>query len=290
MIELKQFSFGYKQGKQQGKNQKGLFQDASLTLAPGNIYGLLGLNGAGKSTLLQLMAGLLFPDEGSMNVLGNDPARRSPSLLSRIFFLPETIVVPNITDKEYVSINAPFYPNFDHEHMKRCLSEFEVPSGRKLITLSHGQQKKFLLAFGLSCKTDLLILDEPTNGLDIPSKGLFRRLVVESVNDEQIFVVSTHQVRDVETLIDSILVLHEGQILLNQGVDTVTSNLRMSQCSSLPSKSDNLLYSEQTVGGFATVSRDTNADDGKLDLELLFKAVIANPGIYTHLFEGARAE
>lgn len=277
MIELKQVGFGYK--------KEALFKGANLTLVPGNIYGLLGLNGAGKSTLLQLMAGLLFPDEGDMNVLGFEPAKRSPNLLAEIFFLSETIIVPNVTDVEYISVHAPFYPNFDHQHMKRCLAEFEIPAGKTLASLSHGQQKKFLLSFGLSCRTRLLVLDEPTNGLDIPSKGLFRRLVAESLSEEQIFVVSTHQVLDVESLIDSILILHEGKILFNQNVGAVTDNLRMSQSATLPEDASDLLYSEPVLGGYATVSIDRSAPDGRLDLELLFKAVIANPGAYKKIFE-----
>lgn len=280
MVELEQFSFGYK--------KETLFRDTSLKLLPGNIYGLLGLNGAGKSTLLQLMAGLLFPNAGRMNVLGFEPARRSPHWLSDVFFLSETIVVPNVTDAEYLAIHAPFYPNFDPEHMKRCLSEFEVPTGKTLVSLSHGQQKKFLLSFGLSCKTRLLILDEPTNGLDIPSKGLFRRLVAESLAEEQIFVVSTHQVLDVESLIDSILILHEGKILFNQSVGTVTDNLRMTQSKTLPEEGGDLLYSEPVLGGYASVLRDRSASDGKLDLELLFKAVISNPGAYKNLFDSTK--
>ena len=276
MVEIDLLNFDY--------GQDSLFQNTSLKLLPGNIYGLLGLNGAGKSTLLRLIAGLLFPNSGAIDVLGSQPAKREPGFLAKLFVLPESVVVPNITDREYVSVLAPFYSRFDADQMDRFLSEFKVPRNRKLATLSHGQQKKFLLSFGLACNAELLMLDEPTNGLDIPSKGLFRRLVAESLTEDQIFVVSAHQVRDLESLIDSILILYEGQILFNQSVSEITNELRMSTSSMRPEANGQLLYSEQTLGGYANVWKDTSMPDGQLDLELLFKAVIASPEQCSTLF------
>jgi ABC-2 type transport system ATP-binding protein len=278
VVELERVCFGY--------GQEDLFRDTHLTLDPGNIYGLLGLNGAGKSTLLRLMTGLLFPGSGSLTALSYEPARREPGFLSKVFMLPEELNVPGVTDSEYISVRAPFYPGFDHDRMERFLGEFDIPRGRKLTELSHGQKKKFLLSFGLASNASLLMLDEPTNGLDIPSKGLFRRLVAEALSDEQIFVVSTHQVRDVESLIDFIVILHEGSVLFNHTVTQVTDNLRMSHSTSRPEEGqDALLFSEPTVGGFSTVWRDPNAGDRRLDLELLFKAVISSPDTYASLFE-----
>ena len=276
MINIEKLKFGYK------KNE--LFEDVNLTLQPGNIYGLLGLNGAGKSSLLRLTSGLLFPDNGNLKVLGHNPISREPSFLSKIFVLPETVIVPNVTDKQYISIRAPFYKNFDHQHMQHCLKEFEVPLGRTLNTLSHGQQKKFLLAFGLACRPELLMLDEPTNGLDIPSKALFRRLVAESLTDDQIFIVSTHQIHDIESLIDSIVILHDGKVLFNKDTGNVSQNLRMSISNTKPENDNSLLYTEQKIGGYASLWNDNKAPDGQIDLELLFKAVVANPTIYSTLF------
>ena len=280
MLEARQLGFDY--------GTQPLFVDTGFTLTPGNIYGLLGLNGAGKSTLLRLMTGLLFPKAGRLQALGYDPARRDPRFLADIFMLPEELNVPGITGEQYVSIRAPFYPGFDHARMEHCLGVLEIPGGKRLTKLSHGQQKKFLLAFGLACNVSLLLLDEPTNGLDIPSKGRFRRLVAEALSDEQILVVSTHQVRDVESLIDLILIVHEGRVLLNCSVAEVTGNLRFSVSASRPEKRNGLLHSEPTVGGFASVWEDANAGDGRLDLELLFNAVIANPDICADLFNSER--
>ena len=175
-------------------------------------------------------------------------------------------------------MRAPFYPGFDHERMARGLDAFEVPTGRKLASLSHGQQKKFLLSFGLASGASLLMLDEPTNGLDIPSKGLFRRLVAEALTGDRIFVIATHQVRDVESLIDQLVILHDGKVLLNRSVSALSDRLGTFVETSRPEEdADGLLYVERTVGGFAVVRKDTGAGDRWLDLELLFKAVITNP-------------
>jgi len=282
MVEVKALGFGY--------DREPLFQDTNLVLEPGQIYGLLGLNGAGKSTLLRLMSGLLFPGSGAIAAWNHDPARREPDFLARVFVLPENLNVPAVTDREYVRTLAPFYSSFDHERMEQYLREFSIPRGKKLTTLSLGQRKKFLLSFGLACNASLLLLDEPTNGLDIPSKGLFRRLVAEALTDQQVIVISTHQVRDVESLIDLIVILHEGKVLFNRSVADVSSNIRISHGMRRPDDTAaGLLYSEPTVGGFATVWKEVNADDEQLDLEVLFNAVIAKPDIYSALFETDRA-
>ena len=274
MIHAERLCFGYRREE--------LFRDMDLVLASGNIHGLLGLNGAGKSTLLRLVTGLLFPVSGRLRVLGDEPARRTPAFLSRVFVLPEELNVPGITDREYIVVRAPFYPGFDHERMDRYLDELEVPKGRKLASLSHGQQKKFLLSFGLASDASLLVLDEPTNGLDIPSKGLFRRLVAEALTDDRTFLIATHQVRDLESLIDRLVVLHEGKVLVNRSIAAIGASLRTSFETRRPEAgTDELLHVEPAVGGFAAVRKDRSAGDHRLDLELVFKAVITSPGAFT---------
>ena len=275
MLEVRQVNFAY--------GSDPLFIDTDLTLKPGRIYGLLGLNGAGKTTLLKLVTGLLFPGSGQITACGYDPARRVPDFLAKVFLLPEELNVPSITGREYVAVRSPFYGGFDKSRMQRYLEEFEIPDGKKLSALSHGQQKKFLLSFGLACNASLVVLDEPTNGLDIPSKGLFRRLVAEAVNEDRTIVVSTHQVRDVESLVDLVVILHEGKVLLNRSVSELSENLRFSVSASRPDAGDGLIYTERTVGGYASVWKDGGSDEGALDMELLFKAAIANPAICSRL-------
>jgi ABC-2 type transport system ATP-binding protein len=279
MIDIKDLSFSYRGSP--------LFQGLGLDLVPGNIYGLLGVNGAGKSTLLRLAAGLLFARGGSLRTLGRDPARREPTLLSQIFMLPEELNVPSVSDREYVRARAPLYPRFDHDRFARYVREFELPQNRMLTAMSHGQQKKFLLSFGLACDSAVLLLDEPTNGLDIPSKSQFRRAVAEAATPERLFVISTHQVRDVGSLIDPIVVLHQGRVLLNRSLTEIGSRIRMVRGSSPPDANARLVYSEPTIGGFWSVWDDAGSGDEQLDLEVLFNALITQPDRCASVFGSA---
>jgi len=268
MVKIDGLSFGY--------GRAPLFKELALGLEPGNIYGLLGVNGAGKSTLLKLMSGLLFAATGTIRSLGRDPAARQPSFLSDVFVLPEDAQAPSMLAHDYVRARAPFYPRFDHALFERYLREFELSSSGNLAALSHGQQKKFLLAFGLASQAKLVLLDEPTNGLDIPSKSLLRRVIAEAVTTERLFVISTHQVRDLATLMDPIVILHQGRVLLNRTLTEIGTRLRMTHQTSQPAAgAPDLLFSEPAVGGFWSVWR--GGGDGPLDLEVLFNAVVTKP-------------
>jgi ABC-2 type transport system ATP-binding protein len=243
------------------------------------------LNGAGKSTLLKLMTGLLFPDAGTLRSLDYTPAERKPGFLSQLFVLPEELNLPAVSIGEFVSARSPLYPSFDHEQLERYLTEFDLPRDRKLTKLSYGQKKKFLLSFGLACRSTLLVMDEPTNGLDIPSKGQFRRLIAEALTAERLFIISTHQVRDVESLIDPIVILHGGSVLFNHTIGEISSRIRMSHTATRPdSTAEGLLHTEPAVGGFWSVWSDRQASDGRLDLEVLFNTIISRPEIGRSVF------
>ncbi len=271
MVNIQGLSFDY--------GRSGVFTDLALTLTPGNIYGLLGVNGAGKSTLLKLISGLLFAAGGTVRTLGQDPALRRPSFLADVFVLPEDAQAPSMPANDYLRARAPFYPRFDRALFERYLRELELPAnGGSLAALSHGQQKKFLLAFGLASQARLVLLDEPTNGLDIPSKGVLRRVIAEAVGAERLFVISTHQVRDLGTLMDPIVILHQGRVLLNTTLVEIGMRVHMTQQPTSPSPgATDLLFSEPAVGGFWSVWR--GGGDGPLDLEVLFNAVITNPDL-----------
>lgn len=268
-----------------GYGRRPLFSGLNLTLAPGNIYGLLGVNGAGKTSLLRLMTGLLFAESGNLRSLGYDPAGRAPGLLAQLFVLPEELNVPSITDRQYLAARAPFYPRFDHERFESYVAEFELPRGRKLTSLSYGQKKKFLLSFGLACRSAVLLMDEPTNGLDIPSKGQFRRIIAESMSEERLFVISTHQVRDVAALIDPIIILHQGGVLLSRTLSEIAASIRMEHTAAPPDpQAAGLLHSEPAIGGFWTVWQDDGGEGGQIDLEVLFNALISQPDVSARLF------
>ncbi len=253
-----------------------LFDDLDMELQTGNIYGLLGKNGAGKTTLLRLMAGLAFPVAGEVETVGYAAPRRAPGMLEELFFLPEEFYLPPLTSDEYLSLYAPFYPRFDHGAMEEYCREFEIPTQQKLSDLSYGQKKKFLLAFGLACGSSVFILDEPTNGLDIPSKSRFRKLVASALTEERVFIISTHQVRDMEHLIDPVVILENGKIIFNHSVDEIGRRLSVRKERELPA-GEEILYSEGDLSGYTVVTENSGKGEFPSDLELLFNTVVTNP-------------
>lgn len=268
MIQLQNIRFGY-------KKKQILFNDLTLDFEPGKIYGLLGKNGTGKTTLIKIMAGLLQPNLGICTSSGTDVFKRTPSTLDNIFVVPEEFSLPSITMKQYVNINAPFYSNFNLEQFDTYSREFELPNNKKLNTLSFGQKKKFLLSFGLATNARLMFLDEPTNGLDIPSKSQLRKIVAKALTEERSIVISTHQARDLESLIDTILIIEDGKIIFNHDYNAVSDQLSFEKTVALEDL-DNVIYSEETLGGYKVVRKSEEDTGTLLDLELLFNAVIAN--------------
>jgi ABC-2 type transport system ATP-binding protein len=218
MIQIDHLDFWYKKGRP-------VFQNLSLSLHAGHIYGLLGKNGSGKSTLLKSIAGLAFPARGKCTVNGIPSVRRSVSLLEDLYFLPEEIYVPRLTPAQFLGNTASFYPRFSIADFYSHLRVLDVDPAEVMSSLSFGEQKKVMIAFGLATNTSLLILDEPTNGLDIPSKVQFRKLIASGLDEERCVIISTHQVRDLDSLIDTILILDNHRIVVNQPVDELTEKL-----------------------------------------------------------------
>ncbi|WP_304197347.1 ATP-binding cassette domain-containing protein [Flavobacterium alvei] len=266
MIHIQNLTFRY-------KKQEALFTDLSFEQQNGSIVGLLGKNGAGKSTLLQLISGLLQPQSGKLDINGFKPFDRLPDFLADIYMVSEEFSFPSITIGLYIKATAPLYPKFDSQKMKNLLEEFELDAKKNLNGLSHGQRKKFLIAFALSTNCSLLILDEPTNGLDIPSKSLFRKILVSSVSDEQLVLISTHQVKDIETIIDKIVVLDEGKIVYNETVLDISQQWQFKTVASL-SGLETPVYQEKCLGGHRIIIPVNSDEETEIDIELLFNAII----------------
>ncbi|UCG00215.1 MAG: ABC transporter ATP-binding protein [Spirochaetaceae bacterium] len=274
-MEIKSLSFGY--------TKERLFSNLDLSLHGGNIYGLLGKNGAGKTTLLKLISGLRFPESGECRVLGLQPQHRPAALLEDIYFLPEEFYTPPISGELYRQIYAPFYPRFSVEAFQEYLKEFDLPPRKKLSEMSYGQKKKFLLAFALATRCRLVLLDEPTNGLDIPSKSQFRKLLARAGAEDRIILISTHQVRDMENLIDPVIILDEGRIIFQQPMHEVIRRLQVEIEAEQPS-GDGVLYAEKALGGYVVVRKNTGGEETQLDLETLFNTVIASRDRIDELF------
>ncbi|MCE7070972.1 ABC transporter ATP-binding protein [Dyadobacter sp. CY327] len=276
MIQLDRVTFGY-------SKKKKLFENLSINLEAGHIYGLLGRNGAGKSSLLRNMVGLLFPQQGQINVVGYEPKKRLPAFLQDVFFLPEEIYLPSVTIRKYLDMIAPFYPKFDEGQFDGYIAEMDIPLGNKLTDMSYGQRKKFLIAFALSANTKVLIMDEPTNGLDIPSKSQFRKLVSMNVDKNRLFLISTHQVRDLDNLIDSIIILEDSKILIQHSLETVAEKLCFGTLPSID-YDNRVLYSEPSLKGYKAVFENSELEESRVDLEYLFNAVLGNPERIRQIF------
>ncbi|MDB5111561.1 MAG: skfE [Mucilaginibacter sp.] len=275
MIAIKNLSFAYPQ-------QPLLFKDLNLSLKKGHIYGLLGKNGAGKSTLLKNMIGLVFPSKGNCLFNGTNVSNRPVSVLEDIYFIAEDLFVPSLTPVQFIANTASFYPKFSKSDFYHYLKALDVNMDAMLDKQSYGQQKKAMIAFGLATNTSLLIMDEPTNGLDIPSKVQFRKLIASVLTDDRCIVISTHQVRDLDSLIDTLLVLHECEIVVNQSLDEVAEQLLFGtypDTDGMP-----VLYEEESIRGKNAILRNTTGKYSKVDMELLFNAIISgNPSLLATL-------
>lgn len=266
MITLKELSFSYSRKKE-------VLDRINLEVGSGHICGLLGKNGEGKTTLLNLLSGQIFPDQGSCLVLEEIPSERNARFLQQIFLLPEEISMPEVTAIEYIKMYAPFYPTFRDDICKACVESFEINLSDRLSKMSQGQRKKVAITLALAAHTPLLLMDEPTNGLDIPSKATFRRQVASLVDDDQTVIISTHQVRDLESLIDTVLILDQRQILLNKTLNEIGDKLYFGPL--LPE--EKALYSEPTPQGTIGVTARDGKEETAVSLELLFNAAITYP-------------
>ena len=269
MITINDISFSY------DKRNGDLFHDFSLELNAGNVYGLLGKNGAGKSTLIYLMTGLLTPTSGEVLIDDVNVRRRLPKTMSDLFLVPEEFELPNLSLKKYVSINSPFYPNFSMVDMQRYLDIFELGGDLnvKLNALSMGQKKKVFMAFAFATNTRVLIMDEPTNGLAIPSKSQFRKLVTAGMTDDKLMLISTHQVRDISSILDHVVIIDQSQVLLNAGMADVNARLAFRP----QREGDQPIYAQQSAMGTLVAVPAEDGEETAVDLEMLFNATLQAP-------------
>jgi ABC-2 type transport system ATP-binding protein len=277
MIEVENLSFSY------GRRKSMVLEDFSMKLDKGSVYGLLGKNGTGKSTLLYLMAGLLRPQTGNVLYKGVDVKKRYPDTLQDMFLVPEEFALPNVSLKQYVKLNAPFYPNFSDELLNVCLRDFDMNVDIHLGELSMGQKKKAFMCFALATNTSLLMMDEPTNGLDIPSKSQFRKVIASGMSDDKAVIISTHQVRDIDSLLDHVLIMDGTKLLLNESVSTICEKLYFAE-QGMNEPTEGALYVQPSVQGNSVILPNEYGEDSKLNLEVLFNAMLAERERMQQLF------
>jgi len=213
MIKASNLTYGY-------DSKRTVLKQISLEMPSGHIYGLLGKNGVGKSTFLKVLSGALL-GKGEYSVGNYDPRKREANFLESIRLVPENEALYNNSIKELARVTRPLYPTFSDEILQRALTEFNVPQDQKLTSMSLGQQKKALISLSLACNTPYLFMDEPTNGMDIPSKSTFRKLVASMLDENRTIIISTHQVDDLEGLMDSVTIMENDGVLLSDTLENI---------------------------------------------------------------------
>lgn len=277
MLQVENISFSYRRGK------KDVLDDFSLSLEKGRVYGSLGKNGAGKSTLLYLMSGLLTPKHGKVIYHDVDVRRRLPITLQDMFLVPEEFELPAISLVSYVELNSPFYPRFSKEDMMRYLHFFEMEQDINLGALSMGQKKKVFMSFALATNTSLLLMDEPTNGLDIPGKSQFRKFIASGMSDDKTIVVSTHQVRDIDKILDHVLIMDNKHVMLDASTTDICRKLLFVE-SDNRELAQKALYALPSVQGNYLMLPNADGEESEINLELLFGAVLSSPGKIADMF------
>ena len=277
MIKVENLSFTYPKSKHM------VLHDFSFSLEAGRVYGLLGRNGAGKSTLLYLITGLLTPKKGKIMYHDINVRSRLPMTLQDMFLVPEEFELPSISLKKYIDLNAPFYPNFSKEDMYKYLHCFEMDMDVNLGALSMGQKKKVFMRFALATNTSLLLMDEPTNGLDIPGKSQFRKFMASGMTDNKTIVISTHQIRDIDKMLDSVMIMDESRVLLNESTVHICEKLCFKE-SDDRSLIDKALFAVPSLHGNSLLLLNEHNEDSDINIELLFNAILAQPQKIANLF------
>ena len=277
MIQISNLAFSY--------GPVEVLKNISMRLEPGRIYGLLGENGVGKTTLLTLLSGLKKTGAGMIDIDGREPYRRNPDLLADLYYLPDEVAPENDRAKNWAKGKGRFWPRFTIGRFNEIMAIFENDPSMKMNAMSSGQLKKTYISFALACGTRYLFLDEPTNTLDIPSKAQFRTAILKFTPEDSTIVISTHQVRDLEDIIDPIIILDRQDVLLNATVEEISKKLYFDYSNTLNPAS---LYSEQLPGGFIQVYPNTGGRDCKVNVEALFNTVHKNKELIKGLFNNGQ--
>ncbi len=277
MITTEHLTFYY------GRSEKAVLDDFSLELGTGMVCGLLGKNGVGKSTLLYLMMGLLTAHKGKIKVNGIDVRKRLPVTLKETFLVPEEFDLPPISLFQFVELNSPFYPNFSKEDLVRYLHYFEMDFDIHLKALSMGQKKKVFMSFALATNTSILLMDEPTNGLDIPAKSQFRKLIASGMNQDRLILISSHQVRDIDKILDHVLIMDKNHLLLDASTEEICKQLFFMESDDISLKEQAIYHSPSVKGNYLLIE-NSQQQESELNLEVLFNATLAHPERMERLF------
>lgn len=281
MITIKNLHFHY------SKRNTPVIHQLSATLLPNQIYGLLGLNGAGKTTLLKLIAGIAFPKEGAIQAFDKIPRERDIDFLSDLYFFEDEVDLPLWLLQKWVKVYSSLYPKFDHALFKELLALFDVQMHKHIGNLSYGQKKKLNIAFGIATRARILLMDEPTNGLDIPSKVQLRKVLAKYTSEDAIVIISTHQIRDIHTLIDHLLILQDQHFIVDHPLESLSRTFKVTTA---PQDGEIIIHEEETIQGKKYLVKCLQQQEEHVfDIEFFFNAIICNPNIITNNLTNSQA-
>lgn len=253
-----------------------------LKLDAGSITVLAAPNGEGKTSLLKVLCGLRFPNEGTVKVLGFDPKNREVEFLQKVYYLPAEPTFPGWTPQRIGKHYGAFYPNFEKSIYQQCLKDFSVDTDKSIKKLSFGQQRRVQLAFALATRVELLLLDEPTLGLDIAGKDQFRRSLIAMAAEGQTVIIATHQLAEVAPVLDQMLILREKQIQHQFQLQDAFEQLSFQLTSQKPVPFDGS-YGRRVPGGWLVIKNDGSISNAQPDLETLYLALTeGNIKLFAH--------
>ncbi len=273
MIETNHLSFAYRGNK--------VLENISLQMKEGCIYGLLGENGVGKTTLLTLLCSLKKPQEGAIFVDGKAPFERTPEQLANQYYLPDEVLPLPMKASEFAKEYGRFWTKFNMDKFNEITTLLESDTEQRMDRMSNGQLKKVYIAFALACNAKYYYLDEPTNGLDIPSKTLFRKALSKYTREDSVVVISTHQVRDLENMIDPIIIMDKRDVLLNATIAEIADKLYFDYSGEPLADA---LYSENAPGMAVQVAVNNAHIESKVNIEALFNIALKHKELVKGMF------
>ncbi len=262
MITLRNLTYRYRKGIE-------ALTDVNADI-PCGIHLLLGENGAGKTTLLHIIASLLSPTAGTCLIDGEPTIQRFPQLLEKLFILSDEMRFPGRTINEFKKVHSVFYPNFSEEMLQANLQEFGMTGDEQLDKLSLGTRKKAQIAYALALRTQVLLLDEPANGLDITTKKALRFMMARCIDETQTAIISTHTVWDFQNLFDGLLVLSRGKLIVAKSTVEISERITFVNSPIPPYEA---IYMEQELGQFRSIVENTDGETSDINYTLLYSAL-----------------
>ena len=201
-----------------------------LTIPEGTAFGLLGSNGAGKSTILRILSGIYKQETGDAHIDG-EPIFDNVSVKEKVFFInDETIQFSRFTLIELKDFYKRFYPKFSEEIFERLKNTIKLPSDKRIDQFSKGMKRQAVVIIGLSCQTDYLLLDEAFDGLDPTMRIIVKRMLVDAMLDRKLTtIISSHNLKEINEVCDTVALMHKGKIIFNRDLDSVKGNIHKVQ-------------------------------------------------------------